>query len=469
VRWFLSGALNARVGSTAVCLWFCIWVALGLYGYFLNSRTVPSGYYTDSLSIVMNAACINEFGADEFEEPYPIVGFRSFGDYPLPIYIYLVALASKFFGPSLYVARIVGMICGLVGVTLIMLIASKLVAKETFQVFGGPLFTLTILSSWIMVPHRLGHDVTVALPATALLVGGTIILLQDARSVWRGLVLGICCGFLPYAYTGTKFLYVTALPLLVATILVSKGPKELRWTRARGVYVAAMVCALMGIPVLVDLLTEQHTLARYRSVGQSNIFRVAFYYLCHANPIFWFIYGDRNLRHHTGLGGMLNFAMLPLLLTGLLLSLKRAWKQRSATDVYILLFFVISFLPASMARGAPHALRTLIAVPPMIILSFWGAEWLSEYARNRIPLRACLLLLVVWCVSGGLAAALTVRYYHEHPCHACWTYFDKPEKQWLSNDRLVPCNDRSLDTLNYRYFRMVERGDMCYCKGAKAK
>lgn len=465
-----ESVLNQRKMSTVVLVWACLWVTVGLYGYFLNAKNTPPGYFLDTLSIVMNAVCINEFGADEFGEPYPIVGFRSVGDYKPPLFIYLVAIAGKFVSPSLYVARIAGMICGLLGVAVSVLICQRLVSKQAFNVFGGPLFALALLSSWVMVPHRLGQDVTVAIPIIALLIAATLSLLNDAASEWRGLLLGIVCGILPYAHSLTKFLYLTAIPLAVITLWVSRGFKVFRWAQVKGLFWAIIVSALMAIPLFFDLLTNQDALARYSAVGEPNILKVGFNYLRHVNPLFWFVEGDKNLRHHTGYHGMLYVAFLPLLLTGLIAAINAAWNKKSSDHIYVLLFFVISFIPASMTReGLPHALRTLTAVPPMIILSFWGAEWLYEHSIKRLHIWACLSLFIVWLGWGCFEAIDNLRYYQQHPCDACWTYFDRPEPQWRSNSRSVPCDDRSIETLNYRYFRLVEIGDTCYCRRSGTK
>src|SRR3954452_10702169 len=62
------------------------------------------GFYIDESSIAYNAHTIAETGEDEDGVHFPLY-FRGFGEYKNPVYIYLLALLDRLFGPSILLAR----------------------------------------------------------------------------------------------------------------------------------------------------------------------------------------------------------------------------------------------------------------------------------------------------------------------------------------------------------------------------
>lgn len=126
--------------------------------------------------------------------------------------------------------------------------------------------------------------------------------------------------------------------------------------------------------------------------------------------MFW-IWGDQNWRHNFAGAPQLWWPVGIFFFIGLVASLRAIRRNRVA--LFLLTWFFVMLLPALVsAEGIPHALRSIVVIPPVMILSGWGAvlifrkisEWLSgqkekypEFARQlgRIKKELSLLFLLV--------------------------------------------------------------------------
>src|ERR1700689_3486693 len=70
----------------------------------VNISGNPPGLYQDESAIGYNAYSILKTGKDEYGVSYPLY-FESFGDYKLPVYIYLTAISIKLFGMNEFAVR----------------------------------------------------------------------------------------------------------------------------------------------------------------------------------------------------------------------------------------------------------------------------------------------------------------------------------------------------------------------------
>jgi len=95
----------------------CAVVVLALT-YFYQVPQNPPGFYIDEASISYNAYTISQSGRDEYGESWPLY-FRAFGEYKNPLYIYLLSILFRLFGPSIVVARLLSATLGALGILLI--------------------------------------------------------------------------------------------------------------------------------------------------------------------------------------------------------------------------------------------------------------------------------------------------------------------------------------------------------------
>src|SRR3990172_13365559 len=72
---------------------------------------VPPSLNWDEVSHGYNAYSILKSGKDEWGASFPLI-FRAYGDYKLPVYIYLTAISEFFFGLNAFAVRLPSVLAG---------------------------------------------------------------------------------------------------------------------------------------------------------------------------------------------------------------------------------------------------------------------------------------------------------------------------------------------------------------------
>src|SRR3989344_4109744 len=86
-------------------------VILGFAIRLYKITSSPAGIYIDEASIGYNAYSLITTGKDEHGQFLPL-WFYAFGEYKLPVYIYLVAYTQIFLGPTDLSVRLPAVILG---------------------------------------------------------------------------------------------------------------------------------------------------------------------------------------------------------------------------------------------------------------------------------------------------------------------------------------------------------------------
>jgi hypothetical protein len=435
-------------------------LALTLGLYFWAPNVTPRGFFVDEPSITLNAACIAAAGRDEYGVRWPLF-FRAFGEYKLPAYIYLQAGLFAIVGPGLLAARLLSMVLGLLAVALLIAWWRRLAPGPSTR--GWPFVavaaTFCLLSPWLMVIGRFPVECTMVPLLVAAELALAWKLVTSPRLGWA-LADGAVVGFSVYVYNGPRILPLAHFGLLGLLTLWRRD-----WRLLGRLAVAAVAATLVMLPFLFDLFGEQHSLARFNAVrGHGSAAWFARLYFAQLNPVFWFLRGDTNLRHHSGFLGELDLVFLPLLVAGVFECGRRA-RAGEVFPLYVLLLVPTCFLPSSVSDdGVPHALRTNVALVPLWTVAFYGyllaAGWVRAGARRwRQAVAALLLALgVVEAVAGA------VYYQTVYPTRA--------DRVWIGNGgiaatrrnpRDVPTTSHSGGTVFDRFYRVVDRHELRYC------
>lgn len=434
-------------------------LAVVLYGW--APLGVPGGYFADEPSIALNAACVAATGADEYGVSHPLF-FRAFGEYKQPVYIYLLSALYRIWRPSLDGARLFSMALGLFAVAVFLHLARSAGLGEPtrrpwFVALGA---SFCLLSPWLLVIARFPVECTLVPLVGALQALAVHRLLATRRFAWA-LADGALVGLGVYVYHPLKIVPLAHFFLLGA-IALSRVRREPRLLALCAV--AALAAATAMGPFVADLFGAGHSLARYHAVGGHLDARtLARLYFVHFNPVFLFLRGDANLRHHLGLGGELNLVFLPLLLGGAVEAGRRAWRG-DPFALHSLLLPPLCLLPASLsADGVPHALRTNVALVPLWTLALFGAVAAWRFVEGRRARRAVALAVIA--LGAAEAVAQVAWYQTRYPRAGAAAWFGPPALRAAEADCApLPGDNHSGYTVFKRFYR-VARGDVRYCGG----
>lgn len=424
---FAGSANIERVLSVAL-----VGLATGLY--FLSPFSVPLGHFKDTASIALNAFCLQAYGTDEYGK-FDLVAIRSFGDYKPPVYTLMITGITRLMPLSLNGMRLVSMVCGFSGVCCL----ARLLTKTTWlPVVRSPLaiatgFVLVLLSPWVMVTDRFAVEATLVFPLAVIQLSAMIALLSRpsfSTAIAHGLALGVGS----YVYHPLKLTLITFYPILLLLLLYQQGRKVVDNTQLlRAIVVSCMTAGVLNLPIALDLLHDGKTMARLGQTGQATLAQGAKQLLQHIDGRFLFWTGDLNLRHHSGFMGMLNIALAPLLVFGIVSILrpcdvkKELNPTRRILGPFIVISFFLGFIPSSMTLSeVPHALRSITSLLPSVLLAMWGAHALASRHPTQsrwIQPRHILALLGTVGIAFALAGAwdYQTRYTERVAAQGSWS------------------------------------------------
>ena len=102
--------------------------------------------------------------------------------------------------------------------------------------------------------------------------------------------------------------------------------------------------------------------------------------------------GDGNWRHNIAGAPEVFWPVGVFLLVGLIIAIR----SRTLFDWMMLFWLFLAFLPVVISNeGIPHALRSILMIPPVFGLAARGAVWLYEFLDHRIRSRELLRGLII--------------------------------------------------------------------------
>jgi len=362
------------------------------------SRNSP-GFFVDEASIAYNAHTISQSGVDEYGYSLPLY-FRAFGEYKSPVYIYLLAALFRFTGPSVFAARMLSAVLGLIAAILLGLLAARITRRRWA---GLLVFVVVLLTPWMFEISRLVFEVSI-FPA---LLSGFLLLLYEAsrREVWSWRIaagLGVLLGLMTYTY---------AIGRLLAPLFALGLGFFFTRRRWRGVVLTWVVFGAMLLPLAnftwrnPGALSERYKFVTYVKPEDTHT-RIALRFVQNYVGNFsfrsWLINGDPEPRHHLPGMGSLLVGMVILAAWGFVLVLLR--HRREAWWRFILYGLAVSPIPASLTLDHFHTLR-LIALPVFLLVLIAPAiEFLCAKTGPRQRARRTLLaaLVLLMLVQGGI-------------------------------------------------------------------
>ncbi len=397
--------------------------------------SVPQGLYIDEIAMLVDAKSVSQSGLDMHGRPWYQVMYPSYGDYKLPMYLWLASISVKLFGVSDFALRLPSALAGIATVLVAGLVTRELIADKKLKDLAQLSTMLVVaITPWSIMFSRTGFEGHVG---QLLLAISVWLALASRRRWWLVIPSAVIGGLATYSYFSVRFVWPVVFSLISILFLVEWTTKRahIKDLGKQAVLKLIMPLILFGLmllpmvrsPLYADsnrfrlstdsVLTKDHLVIDsnvYRELaGNTFIDRVLFHrwwlttrelllnYSDNLSPQFLFISGDPNLRHGTGEHGLFLWPMLPLLLLG-------GWfvygKQKRVA-VLLGVWWLAALLPASVPDSTPHALRSLNALVPISILMGIG---LTHILASRFKL---LKVAVVGCLT---IAAVSFSYHYFH-------------------------------------------------------
>jgi 4-amino-4-deoxy-L-arabinose transferase-like glycosyltransferase len=393
--------------------WFSFVLILFVAAFlrFYKLGQIPVSLYWDEAAILLDAKVISQTGQDMHGGSWLQVLFPSYGDFKLPVYIWLATLGVKLLGFTELAVRLPSALVGLATIIL-----SGLISREIFFKFSNKkkdylqLVTMLVvsISPWSVMFSRTAFEGHLGQSILALSVW--IILKSKDRQ--KLILLSPILGALAtYTYFSVRFVWPVVFISMALLVLKKKAWK---W-----ILPALIIFGLLILPMIKSPLYEESNKFRYSTTSVLNAFdypvesnqyrelagssvvdRVLFHrhwlmarelirnYADNLSLNYLFLTGDPNLRHGTGKHGLFLLIFLPILLIGFY----RLFKEQRFELLALIIWWLIALLPASVPETTPHSLRSLNALVPISVILGYGLVSLVEKKSKVFKLVIGLLI-----------------------------------------------------------------------------
>lgn len=414
-------------------------VVLAFFLRFYKVTEDPPSLNWDEVSIGYNAYSILKTGRDEWNQPFPM-HFKSYGEYKLPLQLYLSIPNIYFFGLNELGVRLTPVIYGTLTVFVMFFLGEALFLSSLVGLISA--FLLAI-SPWHIQLTRASFESSLA---TFFITLGIWFLVKGFKDQKWFVISMIPFALSVFTYNSARIF--TPLFLLVILFIYRKHLARFK----KVVIISITIFGILLLPLTPYLLSGERS-ARYKLVSitddpglisrinenrglsklpqplprlvHNKITYVTFYfarnYLAHFTPQFLFISGAPHKQHHVQNIGELYWFQAPFLIAGLiaLFYLKHRFKG------LLISWLLLSFIPVSVTNDSiPHALRTLITVPFYQLVSAFGL------VKANLKRPFLLVMSIIVAISMGYYLN---EYYNVYPYNYSrdWQYGYKQVVQYI--------------------------------------
>ena len=398
-------------------IFFLLIILLALLLRVYRLESVPPALFGDEVDVGYQAYSLWETGRDLTGRFMPFY-LKSLSEFRTPLYIYSAVPFVAIFGLTEWGVRLPAVFWGLISLSGIFLLTRKLFHEKVALIA----MFLAAISPWHLQYSRASFEVTMLL--SFIIFGVYFFILGLARNrfyIFSAILLisGI------YIYS-TAVVFVPLLLLLLALVYW----KEIIRTKIKTLTLVILTVFILMIPVILSMVTgeakerfnaisifqdsvllDKINLARkgqefFNPDGESQttspgiealfynrplIFLQVFItnYFKALSPTFLFTEGDINFRQSIHEMGEMYYFEVILLVLGMFAMVNLDKKKAALIFGWLLL----APIPASLTyQGGFHATRLFIMLPPLVIISGIGADWI--FKRIKKPEGKVLLGIV---------------------------------------------------------------------------
>lgn len=419
--------------------WFLLIFLLLVVLRFWKIESIPPSLNWDEISHGYNAFSILKTGKDEWGNVLPII-FKAYGDYKLPLYIYLTSLSEFFFGLTPFAVRLTSVLAGITTGIFTYLLTQKIFNKKIALLS----LLLVAIEPWSFFLSRGAFEANLAL---ALIVSGIYFLLKSLEKPKFCFLSLLLLGLSTWTYNSAR-IFVPLL--LISFAVIYRNSLQNYFKNKKILILSSLLFLILFIPMFYQLLRpagqarygkvaildegaiaqidEKRTTSQINPILTRLIYnKVTFFsfnfgknYLSHFSFDFLFLKGGTNYQFSLPNHGLLYFADLPFLLLGLYFLIKKQRKE----NYFLLAWFLLSPVASSLTRESPHVLRDIVFLPIPMILTSLGLLSFSDWLKNKKKLSFFSLPLIILylLITLVLAGKYLNQYFKKYPVTYSWSW-----------------------------------------------
>lgn len=397
-----------------------------LFGFLIRVFGItssPPSLNWDEVSHGYNAYSILKTGRDEWNELLPLDNFRAYGDYPLPLNLYLTIPSIAIFGLNEFGIRFPHAILGAA------IIFSTYFLVRALKFSGGIALLASVfitIDPWTFFPSRAVFQSNIA--SFFFITGITIFLYRKRCSFFLPLSATFV-GLSLYSYHNTR-IFVPLL-LVASAFIWFKEIKFWLVGERRAVIPSLLVALVFILPIPFIIMSpegrarskwvfivNQGSISKIEQMRQSSnlpellerglinkysyfIYESAKNYIGYFSPNFLFFLGGTNYQFSIPNKGLQYPINLPFFYLGLFIVIFSLIRKKKSESAFIFIWLILGLIPASITQGNSHVIRTTTIIPlPQIfvalgLVTFWGSVRKKNFQFLFISIYIIALLYFV--------------------------------------------------------------------------
>ena len=374
---------------------FLFFVVVGVFFRLWRLDRAPISLFGDEIDVGLQGYSILTTGRDYLGNSLPIM-FHSFSEYRLPMQLYIVVPFVKLFGLNEIGVRGPAVLSGLLSLIIFYFLVKELCNKKIAAIAT----VFLTFSPWHFNFSRQANDAGILLP---FVLAGTLFFVKGLKKYKYLFLSAIFFALSFYTYAiAAVFTPVFVLPLTIIYLkeIFRYGFKKLSLVVLLGfvVFLPYLVFTLRGvtkerfsvISVSSGLSVFQEVVDKRRwsdsiltrvlyNTKTISIDRAVNNYLMSFSSTFLFSLGDPNMRQGIeGFGQMYCFEIL-FLFAGIAYAFFTDSKNSKKNYLAILCWMLVAPIPSSLTKdGGYHAARLILMLPPLVLFSSIGFEYISS-------------------------------------------------------------------------------------------
>lgn len=398
-----------------------IFLLLGsIFLRFFKISNFPPSLNWDEVSHGYNAYSILKTGYDEWGK-LPIFNFRAYGDYPLPLNLYITIPSIAVFGLNEFSIRLPHMILGILTIISVYFLALGISKDKRVGILAG---FLVAISPWYFFTSRVVFQSNLSI----FLLTSSMALFVNRRKYKYFLPLSFLLVLLTlFSYHSTRIFS----PLLLIGIIYfyrNNLLKLVKQKKSEGILALIVVLTIFVLIPIIFLNPESSARSqwvfiinegavnkiielRQASKLPESITRIIFNrptyfvkeflinYFGYFSPKYLFLKGGTQYQFSLQNHGLLYIINLPFFYFGIILLIKKAFGKGTVWKV-ILFWLVISPIPAAITSERFAVLRSTTMLPiPEILISIF-LFYLYDLILNRKIKTILLSIYLVFLLMG---------------------------------------------------------------------
>lgn len=394
----------------------------GLALRFFNLATMPPALNWDEVSHGYNAYSVLKTGRDEWGQFIPLANFRAYGDYPLPVNLYLSIPSISLFGLNEFGIRAPHAFLGALTILACFFLAQGLGFSAGVSLLAA---LFVAISPWTFFPSRFVVQSNISL---FFITTGMALFFHRKRRPFFLPLAALALGISVYSYHNARIF----VPLLIVGLVFLYRNEWRTWWRKRKNYLLTTILLLLVffLPLVPILLgSEGRARASWISIVdqgainqiienrlQSNLpeflARLAYNrptyfsanflinYLGYFSPRFLFFEGGTQYQFSVPGKGVLYPIEMPFFYLGLGFLIYLALVKKKKFAQAILFWLLLAPIPAALTRGGSHVIRATTMLPlPQILIAlgiFQAAQFFNRKRKKSGQILLVVFLLIIF-------------------------------------------------------------------------